>query len=201
MYTIYIIGRYNTVLSCTHQSIQSLYRNRMDLNKYSTSCSIINTKEMCCTAHAVQHIRQRRASTCHAARCHAAWCHGSAFWISLTFQLRHLARLSNQSVTWPVLLMQGTGFWDAVMTTLEGEGEGKGKGGGGVGRGGKEEGERSGMTTARSAVQVYIWRYDALVAWALAPGWWGWVQSHSPHYRHIHTHSTTYYPVSLVSCA
>ena len=41
------------------------------------------------------------------------------------------------------------------MTTLEGEGEGKGKGGGGVGRGG-EEGERSGMTTACSAVQVYI---------------------------------------------
>ena len=26
-------------------------------------------------------------------------CHVSAFWISLTFQLRHLARLSNQSVT------------------------------------------------------------------------------------------------------
>ena len=52
MYTIYIIGRYNTVLSCTHQSIQSLYRNRVDSNKYSTSCSIINTKEMCCTAHA-----------------------------------------------------------------------------------------------------------------------------------------------------
>ena len=38
----------------------------------------------------------------------------------------------------------------------EGEGEGKGKGGGGVGRGGEEEGERSGMTTACSAVQVYI---------------------------------------------
>lgn len=42
------------------------------------------------------------------------------------------------------------------MTTLEGEGEGKGKGGGGVGRGVEEEGERSGMTIACSAVQVYI---------------------------------------------
>ena len=148
---------------------------------------------MCCIAHAVQHKRQRRASTCHAARCHAARCHAARCHAArchvTSVSCQCLLDLPDIPVKAPRQAVKPVGHMTSVIDARNGI---LGRCDDNTGGGEKEEGEGSGMTIACSA-SVHLKAHMVHLLPEPEANGVEYKATCSPHYRQerTYTHSTT----------